>query len=271
MKELVSKAFCNPVLGVFALMGRILFQPYTTPYKSYINLQNRIGNPTLLGFLPDRQIWLFRGGTVDEHLVKDIYLNNVYERLFSPKNGDIVIDAGAHIGVFSLKAAKQVGDKGKVLAFEPEPSNFRFLIRNVKANNLHNVHAFQVALGETKSFAPLYLAQQSWANSLCRDLLGANTPSISVPVWALDDFLKSYSISFVDFLKIDVEGYEIEVLKGVRQTLNRSATKIAVAAYHREKEAIEVQHYLNSLGYTTKVCSTTWPVVYAWRARQKGA
>lgn len=271
MKEPVSKAFWNPVLSVFALMGRILFQPYTTSYKSYISLQNRLGNSTLIGFLPDSQIWLFRGGTLDEHLVKEIYMNDGYERFFSPKNGDIVVDAGAHIGVFTLKAAKQVGDKGKVLAFEPEPSNFRFLIRNVRANNLHNVHAFQVALGETKSFAPLYIAQQSLMHSLCRDLLDANATSISIPIWALDDILKLFSISFVDFLKIDVEGYEMKVLKGARQTLNRSAAKISVSAYHYEKEAIEVQRYLNSLGYTTKVCSTTWPIVYAWRSSRKGA
>jgi len=65
----------------------------------------------------------------------------------NPKEGDVFIDIGAHIGRYTLEAAKAVGEKGKVIAIEPHPSNFKILNENIKLNNLNNVITLNWLLG----------------------------------------------------------------------------------------------------------------------------
>ena len=71
---------------------------------------------------------------------------DIIERNFSPKEGDVVIDVGAHIGPYTLKASKRVGLNGKIIAIEADPENFDILNRNIQLNKLTNVIALNYAV-----------------------------------------------------------------------------------------------------------------------------
>lgn len=155
------------------------------------------------------------------------------------------------IGIFTLKAAKQVGKKGLVLAFEPERSNFRLLQLNVKINNLGNVKVFMVGLDEHNRWAHLYLDDRNTGgHSVC---FQRGRKSCPIRLTTLDKMVERYAFGILDFLKIDVEGYELNVLKGAKRTLTKNSTKIAIASYHYINETGEIARYLHKLGYQTKV------------------
>jgi FkbM family methyltransferase len=198
-------------------------------------------------------------------LIAEIYRDRVYDRFFEPKDGFTVVDVGAHVGIYTVKAANKVGKRGCVISVEPDPYNYRLLIENVKMNNLNkNVIPLNIALGNLKGKAKLYLGERG----KCHSLLPISKRFIEVEVNTLDNVMQRLDLRHCDILKIDVEGYELEVLKGAQETL-KNTSMVAVAAYHSTHEAGIVQEFLISKGFKT-LCSKPHPdkawytFVYAW-------
>ncbi len=122
--------------------------------------------------------------------------------------GDVAFDCGAHHGRNSVLLAKWVGDEGKVIAFEPSPGNVRIVRRNIELNGLKNLVCEPKAIGS----APGMMRMTDESNSritAVRDL------GVQVEVIALDQYVDQKPT----LLKIDVEGFEVEVLKGARAVL----------------------------------------------------
>ena len=131
------------------------------------------------------------------------------------KEGDTYIDAGANIGSTVVPASKLVGTRGMVIAFEPHPGTFRFLLENLRLNRCQNVTAHQQALGEragSTNFADLHTDDE---NRVIADPQG-----IEVPMARLDDH--TAGIERVALLKLDVEGYERQVLGGATETMAKT-------------------------------------------------
>ncbi len=143
------------------------------------------------------------------------------------------IDVGANIGYFACLMSKLAGPSGKVLAFEPEPQNFKLLERNIEINRLTNVEAHACALGAREGAARLglYKAANRGRHSLV-DSEGKS--SVEVPVRRLDDVTRESApgVQSWSLVKIDVEGYEGLVLNGAAETLAR--TEILVIEYSPE-------------------------------------
>jgi len=138
------------------------------------------------------------------------------------KKGNIVLDIGANIGFYTLIFAKLVGDKGKVIAFEPEPSNFGILKKNVETNGYKNVILVPKAVSDKNGEIKLYLS--SFSNAIPRihksDFCDR---SIEIESVRLDDYLKTINFQErIDFIKIDVEGAEVKVLEGMRSTIQKN-------------------------------------------------
>lgn len=130
--------------------------------------------------------------------------------------GMTVVDVGAHVGYYSLLAGRMVGPSGKVFAFEPDPLTFSFLKRNVEVNGLTTiVHCENVAVAEQPGEATLFIGRRDRvANSLIPD--GAvNQDTVKCAVVTLDDFFEGKGWPVVDIVKIDVEGAELSVLRGM--------------------------------------------------------
>jgi FkbM family methyltransferase len=130
-------------------------------------------------------------------------------------NGGVMIDVGAQIGYVTLEGAT-ASPHVQVISVEPEANNISRLQRNVALNNLTNVSIEQTALGSSDGTLRLYLSNDE--NAGTHSALAANTnvsdSYVEVPVQRLDDLVKRRALRTVDVVKIDVEGFEEDVLAG---------------------------------------------------------
>jgi FkbM family methyltransferase len=128
------------------------------------------------------------------------------------KTGDIVVDVGANIGLISLAAASLVGDTGRVVCIEPNPRTFRYLRKNVELNRFSHCTTFNCAVGEQSGTTLISNGRFDDINRIVAE------DGVSVPLVTLDEILSEIS-GRIRLLKIDVEGYELYVLKGAVNSL----------------------------------------------------
>jgi FkbM family methyltransferase len=173
--------------------------------------------------LPSDAWWLF-----DRDFIGESLLEGGYEMAESSlagnflKPGMTVVDIGAHRGFHTLSFSKKVGKRGRVVSIEPSPSDQRRLRLHLRINFCRNVEVIQCALGEEDGTADLYtVPTNSVLNSLRPPDTTFETSTTSVNVRKLDDVLSRAKVETVDFVKLDVEGGELGVLKGARQLLER--------------------------------------------------
>lgn len=167
------------------------------------------------------------------------YVENIYERYYQLKAGDIVVDAGAYVGTFTVKAAKMVGDEGKVIAIEPEMNNLRLLRKNIEVNGLRNVVIIPKGVWGAKDRLKFNLSWNQTGHSLYREECYGTKDADEfqeVEVDTLDNILGELGIKRVDFIKMDIEGAEIEAIKGVAAALSGDV-----------KVTIEVNHFVNGM------------------------
>ena len=160
-------------------------------------------------------------------VVRDI---NRYEQYYKVSQGDIVIDAGANEGILTLVYSKKAGSAGKVFAFEPDEKNVRNLQRNLELNeNPQNVHLEQKGLWSRSDIKDFYESGSVGSSFFYEEPQAVKR---SIPVVSIDEFVKDQNLSKVDFIKMDIEGAEIEALLGARNTLLSMKPNMAIASYH---------------------------------------
>lgn len=157
-----------------------------------------------------------------------VFWNNIDRpllKLFSLcKQGFTILDVGANIGHVALNMAQKVGKNGKVFTFEPEPRNFRSLQKNIALNPwaTDRIVAVNEGMGSSPGVFTMYLVNKLNRGGN-RILLNQNgqehTEKVEIRVAVIDQFIREQKITRVDLLKIDVEGFEYEVLKGAEETL----------------------------------------------------
>lgn len=140
-------------------------------------------------------------------------------------DGMTFVDVGANIGYFTVLAAKRVGPTGRVFSFEPEPHNFELLKRNVDANQLTNVAAHNTAVVDEPKKINMYLSAYNYGDHRIVDgdddsirNVGRRHKTVSVDGLRLDDCLAAYKRP-INIIKVDVQGAEYLVLKGMKRTL----------------------------------------------------
>jgi len=144
------------------------------------------------------------------------------------KVGDVVIDIGANIGYYTLIFAKLVGEQGKVFAFEPEPSNFYLLKKNVMTNKYNNVILEEKAVSNYDGQTKLFLSNSNAGAHRIYFSHRVTKNYVQVKVTTLDDYFKNHELkSRISFIKIDVEGAELGTLEGLK-TLLETNKKIII-------------------------------------------
>ena len=136
------------------------------------------------------------------------------------KGGDVVLDLGANMGFFTLLAAKIVGTKGRVYAFEPNPTNYNLLIKNIELNGYDNVLATQKAVSNKSGKVKLYLCEDDIGNSTIYEY-GEERQTIEIETVALDSFFKGKE-NHIDVIKMDVEGAEMAAFLGMDQIIREN-------------------------------------------------
>ncbi len=134
-------------------------------------------------------------------------------------NGSVFVDAGANIGTYTVPAGKLVGSNGKIIAIEAHPFTYKYLLNNIKLNNLRNVTVLNVALGKEDGSIEMSYTKSNAGET---HIAVGKEEKISVPLQTLDRVLSEIAITHVDYLKIDVEGFELPLLQGAQDTIMNS-------------------------------------------------
>ncbi len=186
----------------------------------------KIGDPLMLEIYVHKYNYnIYCPLNKEDFIVMTRHEDDIIER-FLPKQGDIVVDIGAHMGRYTIIGAKRVGAQGKVVAIEAHPGNFEMLNRNIKLNQLTNVIPLNYAVYSKETKIKLYLPEVESGYTIYNTIMSnrARTEDKFVEVSAntLDYILQSKEITDVNWIKIDVEGAEFEVLKGASNVLSKS-------------------------------------------------
>lgn len=169
------------------------------------------------------------------------------------KPGSTFIDVGVNKGDFSLVAARIVGPNGKVIAFEPEPTNCKWIAKSIKINGYKNIMLYDIALSDQNGTAQLYIGEKSGWHTLVSGQNYRDRGVINVKTRTLDSFLQDiYFNDPIDVIKVDVEGADLHVLKGASNTFSKSKNIVLLMDIHpklgvNQKEVCE---FLEEKGFS---------------------
>ena len=187
----------------------------------------------------------------DSGVEQSLHETGAYEKgmlNFLSKNlneGDVFVDVGANIGLLSLHAAKIVRDSGKVLAFEAHPETVKILQVNKELNQNLNIQIYPVALGSEKGNALIFNDSESNRGGASMVRSHSNSTGIEVNVERLDDVLDASIIPKI--IKIDVEGFELNVLHGAIRTIQATKPILLIEASDKQEKNEEIIAFLNQI------------------------
>ncbi len=170
-----------------------------------------------------------RGGTTDRFIINEIWLHKTYTPYgFEIKENDIVIDVGAHIGIFTIFAA-HCAKNGKIYAFEPVKENFQLMKKNLSLNRKKNVFAFNRAVSNSEGNVNLYVSKERNRGQNSFIKLADNYETRIVDKMNFKKIIKT--LPRVDFLKMDCEGAEYDILFSLSKNEMKKIKKISME-YH---------------------------------------
>lgn len=168
------------------------------------------------------------------------------------KPGYNVLDIGANIGFYTSVFSNLVGPKGNVFAFEPEALNFNYLQQNCK--QLGNAKLINKAVSDTSGTLKVYLSKM--LNVDHRTYAIDDYSEIKeIEATSIDDYLKSNTISRIDFIKMDIQGFEMSALKGMLNTLKANKDVKVITEFwpfglqKAGSSALEMINFVNDLGF----------------------
>lgn len=196
----------------------------------------------------------------DNGVELSIFQTGTYERgtlsvIYSVlKPGDFFVDVGANVGLMTLLAAHKVGPQGKVVAFEPLPEIRELLSASLKINSLQNTYIHSCALGSESSVNTIYRHPEVNRGSASIAWEGSSNQMVKIDIEPLDEILGKYTQS-PTMIKIDVEGWELEVLKGGLNTLKTQPQPVVCVEFSRTHPLHGGTHedmyqLMDSLGYS---------------------
>ena len=202
--------------------------------------------------LVDPHTWNLALGKDDETMIKKIFLDRI-------KENSTVIDVGAHVGEFSLIASKKIGPTGKLISIEPFEKAAEQLRKNFLLNGFSNYVILQEAIGQRSGKKTIYeneIRNGAYLDPILYGTQLSNTTEITVET--IDDIISSKKIEKVDVLKIDVDGFEYEVLTGCKESFKEKKICSIICEVHFEhlrKKGLsigDINKILKDSGFVTK-------------------
>jgi FkbM family methyltransferase len=187
----------------------------------------RLGNPLLVKINVLNDKYKIYCPATEEYYVLMTEREDDLLQYFCPREGDIVIDVGAYLGRYTFICSNRVGSNGKVIAIEANPMVFERLNKNIELNELINTKSLNYAVYSEKTRIKLFFPKEGLKNTIYNTIVSDRFTSekfIEVNANTLDNILHENEISAeeVNWIKIDVEGAELEVLKGAHNILSKS-------------------------------------------------
>src|SRR5919202_898414 len=236
-------------------------------YRSYRIFKKRDDGAVLKFKMPKYNIEFYCKNNKDDFTTMTMREDEIIHH-FNTKQGDIVVDVGAHIGKYTLIASKRVGVNGKVIAIEAHPGNYEMLNRNIKLNGLTNVISLNYAVYSKETKIKLFLPGEKSNRTIYNTLISTRATDeekfVEVNADTLDDLLQNNEISHADinWIKIDVEGAELEVLKGADSIMSNSKNITLLIEVHDIEDGKNVYRPIMDLmeKYNFKIeFENTWP------------
>jgi FkbM family methyltransferase len=170
------------------------------------------------------------------------------------KPGDTYVDVGAQIGFHSMVARRHVGPSGKVVAFEPQPYNGQKFLNNCRLNGFENVTLYMAAVGNKEGTVRLRLqsAADTSRLSLCLTPINDEAQAYYTLMTKLETVLRAEKVKRVKLLKIDVEGYELEVVKGLAEFeshVENVVLELLGSAHELDEKAYKLIGHLQTSGF----------------------
>jgi len=159
----------------------------------------------------------------------------------------VVYDIGAHAGFYSLLFSKLLNKNGKVFAFEPDVENFYFLEKHLRLNKVKNVVCLPIAVGSTNKLCYFSKGRSSYTGRIQTD----RQTDRMVCVMSIDNLVFENCLPPPDLVKIDVEGFELEVLKGMIKTIQKQAPILFVAIDDKANRS-PILNMLSDFGYSVE-------------------
>lgn len=249
-----------------ALLGRQKYQAlasYITRIPLIKPLFYLLSEGVIVSFSKENSLWsvkLLEGARFVAPDLNDlighiivIWRRNIYDN-YKISKGQVVIDAGAHVGVYTVRASKNAGQNGIIVAVEPHPLNFNLLQNNLKINHCKNVMTANAALTSACGESPLFLGTDTTTHSTAAhsDTLQNSHSSIPVTSITLDQLTKQLNIPKIDLIKINIEGATLDLLKGAQEVIRLCKPKIIAAVNHYATEQEDVTRFLTDLGFSAK-------------------
>ena len=203
----------------------------------------KVGENRFLAYSPLKKIKFLADNWDAVYIFYHVWLCRDYERFVKPKG--IVVDCGAHIGLFTLRCLKSLHTTF-VIAIEPNPLNARLLRANLLMNGADRFLIIEAAAGSSNDEVKLYLNDLSSRSSIVKK----TARYIRVKQVKLDDVIPTLA-QHVDFIKIDVEGAELEVLRGASELIKRDKPVMVIET--QMENLCEIADFLRNKGYQVYV------------------
>ena len=225
--------------------AKLIFENWIIYPLSYYNF---IRDDFIIFKTRSKKIIKLRKQSTDLMALTHVWLIEEYKKEnFEIKPNDVVIDVGAHIGLFTIYAS-QFCTNGKIYSFEPFVDNYELLLENITLNNLDNVKSFNQAISNSNEPIKLFLNDDESGHSM----FSQSSKSIIVDSISLQKFFDENQIKHCNFLKLDCEGAEYEIIKNLPfeyfQKIDKLVIEYHMADLHPEllielKETLSQQNF----------------------------
>ncbi len=251
VNKIIKSTQINDDKSVFVeLINGIKLECPPSQNKAEINFTERYkyGNKSKMDKILDVSKYYFM-----YEILSELYFHNEYFKYFDIKPADIVIDAGANIGGFAIQAAIKAGPAGKVFAIEPDEQNIETLKRNIAHNKLENITIVPLALWSEQCTKEFHISRRPGEHSLLSydNELFSKGRTRAIQCDTLDNIFRDFKR--VNYLKMDIEGAEIEALKGAKNLLSKLSPNLLIEALHEVNGSPAYKTlvpYLQKLGYS---------------------
>ena len=160
---------------------------------------------------------------------REVFSTNHFQKIITENM--TIIDIGANIGYYALLES-QLASKGHIHAIEPVLGTYNLLKKNIALNNCTNISTYNFAIADVDGYKDMYIYDKCNWSSFTKNPVGTIIDTIQVPIFTLDKFIESYGTQHPHFIRMDVEGFEYEILMGSQKTLQKPGPLIFCIEIH---------------------------------------
>ena len=240
--------------------GIQVIKTYKTWVIGFMDYFKLLKEKIIIHKLRKGHIYAVRTNTEDFGIINEVFIVKEYHKLLRfIKNNSVIIDIGAQIGVFSIFAAKK-NKNVKIYSYEPFEKNFNLLKRNISLNNLDNIYVFKQGIAGEKGRKELFISEE---NTGGHSFYAKGNKKVIIETITLKDVFEKNKIGACDFLKIDCEGAEYEILYNTPLKYLEKIKSITLE-YHKNGNVDELQRFLEKARFNIEI-DRVGEILYAWR------